>query len=98
MEAFITEAVHGATPDLVQYSALAGFDRKSCFTEVPAANPTDYTEICCGEYKHNTRRPIKVFEGEQRECCESGFKGRFTVFNPTVNECCSGNVESVGSC
>lgn len=98
MEGFINEAIQGGSPNLAEYSASNGFDHQRCFTQVPAANPTEYTEICCGEYKHNTRKPIKVFEGEQRECCESGFKGRFTVFNPTVNECCSGNVESVGSC
>lgn len=97
-EAFITLGIEGVTPDLLEYKVDAGFDTKRCFTQVPAANPVEYTEICCGEYKHNTRKPIKVFEGEQRECCDAGFKGRFTVFNPTVNECCDGNVESLGSC
>jgi len=97
MEAFILEGLQGGAPNMNEYSANNGFDRNRCFTQT-GQTPVDYTEICCGEYEHNTRKPIKVFEGQQRECCPSGFKGRFTVFNPTVNECCAGNIEAIGGC
>jgi len=98
---FVEETFSGVSPDLNTYSIALGFDTKNCHVapNCAAAGTCDseYTEICCGTYADNTRRPIKILDGESKECCESGFKGRFTVFNPVVNSCCSGNVESIGS-
>jgi hypothetical protein len=99
---FIQETFSGTAPNLNDYSLALGFDTAQCNVapNCAAAGTCDseFTEVCCGTYSDNTRRPIKILTGETKECCESGVKGRFTVFNPLVNSCCDGQVESIGSC
>lgn len=99
---FVEETFSGTAPNLNDYSLALGFDTAQCNVapNCAAAGTCDseFTEVCCGTYDDNTRRPIKILEGESKECCESGVKGRFTVFNPLVNSCCEGQVESIGSC
>ena len=85
------------TPNMPKYKVAAGFDNSVCMQGTPPRQG-DFTEFCCGEYPANTRKPIKVHGGEDRECCTKE-NGRFNVFNPNLNECCDGGqVEAVGAC
>jgi len=84
------------TPNLFKYKTRFGFDNSVCGTTLPPGRG-DYTEMCCGQYATNTRKPIRKFVGDAKECCERD-NGRFSVFNPNLNDCCEGRVESLGAC
>lgn len=84
-------------PNLPAYKPSFGnFDPSVCQSPIPPGRG-EYDEMCCGRYSSNTRKPVRVFTGEQKECCDKS-NGRFNVFNPNMNDCCDGQVESLGAC
>lgn len=100
MESYFTQALleeamrHQNVPDYANFKADNGFDVNTC--KIPGLG-RDYDEFCCGLFDQNTRRPIRVNAGEIKECCNHP-AGSFKTYDPTMNKCCAGTVQSLGSC
>merc|ERR1712117_53388 len=86
----------GELPDYDTYKVSSGFDARTC--KIAGTGPAAIDdEKCCGSYEHNTKRPVRVPSGKRRECCQDN-AGVFVAYNPDFKKCCSGSVESLGSC
>lgn len=83
----------GALPKYNTYKK--GFNQSTC--KISGAGSSIDEEKCCGNYEFNTRRPVRVPSGRRRECCENS-SGIFVTYNPDFKQCCSGSVESFGTC
>lgn len=86
---------NGARPKYNTYKHSRGFEPSTC--RIAGSGPSIDEEKCCGNYEFNTRRPIRVPSGKRRECCENS-AGIFVTYNPDFKQCCSGSVESFGTC
>lgn len=87
--------VHEKTPEYDMYSVSEGaFTRDQCTGPL---GPRPHENICCGTFLANTRRPIPVYEGTSRECCERE-DGSFKTFDPMMFQCCAGTIGAVGAC
>ena len=96
LKLLLNMASGGELPKYNTYKVSKGFDQSTC--KIVGTNPSDIDEEkCCGSYEFNTKRPIRVPSGRRRECCENS-SGIFVTYNPDFKKCCSGSVESFGSC
>lgn len=79
------------------YKVDLGFDSSTCNPKHVKNAIID--EFCCGSYSENSRRPVKVPSGTNKQCCESSTTKDFITYNPMVSECCpNGMVVSIGNC
>lgn len=86
-------------PNMSQHSAIKGnFDNEAvCHLEPPVGHGP-HELMCCGHYDSFTKRPIRVYPDEPKECCQAA-DDSFIVFNPD-KKCCmdDGSVQSFGTC
>lgn len=90
------DPINGELPNYANKASL-GFDSDTC--HLNTAKKTIEEEFCCGAFAQNTKRPIRVPSGKNRQCCENSNTGDFVTYDPLISECCvSGEVMSPGSC
>lgn len=86
-------------PDYPNFSSWkngGSFDNQSC--KVPHnGKPRD--EMCCGTWKHNTKRLLKFGRHLSRSCCDNKEDGTFKTYDSNLATCCDdGSVRVHGTC
>ena len=81
-------------PDYEMNSVEHGFDNSECGG--PVTN-REHTSTCCGEYKSNTKRPVRIYPTDvDKQCCDDSVTGDFKVYDASVMLCCDdGSVKTV---
>lgn len=85
-------------PSYPQFSAWkngGSFDNESCKL-THGIKPRD--EMCCGTWKHNTKRLLRYGKHLSRACCERN-DGTFKTYDSNLATCCDdGSVRVHGTC
>ena len=78
-------------PDYPNFSARTGnFDNDQCRSSGPGR---ERQEMCCGTWKHNTKKHLKFPSQLNRQCCDHPTNGSFKTYDASLASCCAdGNV------
>lgn len=89
---------HLKVPDYPSFSAWkngGSFDNESCKIG-GGSRPRD--EMCCGTWKHNTKKLLRFGKHLSRACCHSD-NGAFKTYDSNLATCCDdGSVRIHGTC
>lgn len=90
---------HLKVPDYPSFSAWKNggtFDNESCKIG-GGSRPRD--EMCCGTWKHNTKKLLRFGRHLSRACCENDDNGTFKTYDSNLATCCDdGSVRIHGTC
>jgi len=78
-------------PDYANFSAKSGsFDNEQCKSTGPGR---ERQEMCCGTWKHNTKKHLKFPSQLNRQCCDHPLDGTFKTYDASLASCCAdGNI------
>lgn len=79
-------------PNFSSWKDGGNFDNGVCRSSGPGH---ERQEMCCGTWKHNTKKLLKFGRTLSRSCCDNPSDGTFKTYDMSLSQCCDDGVVRV---